>query len=280
VSRCPDFIVIGAMKCATTSLCSALARHPEIFFSDAKEPEFFCKDEIYGRGWSWYESLFAEAGDATAVGEGTTSYTKRHLFPATATRLAHHLPGCRLIYAVRHPLERIESHWLHSIRAGDRVPGSFPKAVLTVENYVQTSRYWYQLEPYLELFPPERILILFFEDWRRDAVGCMARCLRFLGIDDVDAAGDDFSAEHRSLGSSVERWPIRWLRRSARRAALLRRIPRGLRLPAQRLLARRLRSRPRWDEEALSWATEELREDSERFLLYCGKPRDYWQFPA
>ena len=46
----PDFIVIGAMKSATTTLHEQLARQPGFFMSRPKEPNFFSDDENYGRG--------------------------------------------------------------------------------------------------------------------------------------------------------------------------------------------------------------------------------------
>ena len=54
----PDFIVIGAMKSATTTLHEQLARQPGVFMSRPKEPNFFSDDAIYARGWGWYSSLF------------------------------------------------------------------------------------------------------------------------------------------------------------------------------------------------------------------------------
>ena len=58
----PDFIVIGAMKSATTTLHEQLARQPGIFMCHPKEPNFFSDDENYARGWGWYGSLFRAAG--------------------------------------------------------------------------------------------------------------------------------------------------------------------------------------------------------------------------
>ncbi|MEX2430634.1 MAG: sulfotransferase, partial [Dehalococcoidia bacterium] len=118
----PNFLVLGAMKSATTTLCELLATHPQAFVCEPKEPEFFCKDEVYSRGWPWYQSLFRSALHKKAVGEGSTSYTKKLLFPRTASRIAAHVPDARLIYIVRHPIERIESHWMHSLRAGSLPP--------------------------------------------------------------------------------------------------------------------------------------------------------------
>ena len=62
MSRLPDFIVMGAMKCATSTLHEQLAAQPGFFMSKPKEPNFFSDDEIYARGLDWYRSLFAGSG--------------------------------------------------------------------------------------------------------------------------------------------------------------------------------------------------------------------------
>ena len=42
--RKPDFFIVGAPKCGTTSLYYYLRQHPEIFLPDYKEPHYFGKD--------------------------------------------------------------------------------------------------------------------------------------------------------------------------------------------------------------------------------------------
>ena len=63
----PDFIVIGAMKSATTTLHEQLARQPGVIMSRPKEPNFFSDDRIYARGWGWYSSLFRPAAKERAA---------------------------------------------------------------------------------------------------------------------------------------------------------------------------------------------------------------------
>lgn len=77
----PNYLVIGASKCATSSLCANLGQHPDVFMTHPKEPSFFSHDPIYARGWDWYLSLFEDAGDVSARGEGSTSYTKAFAHP-------------------------------------------------------------------------------------------------------------------------------------------------------------------------------------------------------
>lgn len=136
----PTFLVIGAMKNATTSLCDILSRHPQVFISELNEPEFFCRQEMFAKGISAYKAYFSSAGRAIAVGEGSTSYTKMGIFPGVAERIANSLPGVLLIYILRDLVHRIESHWLHTLRTGHRPPESFAKSIaIPGNNYVDTS---------------------------------------------------------------------------------------------------------------------------------------------
>ncbi len=73
----PNYLVIGASKCGTSSLCRLLGQHPDMFMSTPKEPNFFCYDHVYEKGWAWYESLFDRADGKLAIGEGTTQYSQR-----------------------------------------------------------------------------------------------------------------------------------------------------------------------------------------------------------
>jgi hypothetical protein len=52
-----------------------------MFICTPKEPEFFCDDAVFARGWGRYESPFAGARGKIAMGEGSTSYTKQMRFP-------------------------------------------------------------------------------------------------------------------------------------------------------------------------------------------------------
>ena len=83
MSRMPDFLIIGAMKCATTSLHDQLAAQPGLFMSEPKEPFFFSNDEVYARGIDWYAGLFAGAAAGDLCGESSTHYTKLPSYPRT-----------------------------------------------------------------------------------------------------------------------------------------------------------------------------------------------------
>ena len=92
----PDFIVIGAMKSATTTLHEQLARQPGFFMSRPKEPNFFSDDAMYARGWGWYSSLFRPAREADLRGESSTHYTKLPDYPRTVDRMVRDLPAAQV----------------------------------------------------------------------------------------------------------------------------------------------------------------------------------------
>lgn len=274
----PNFFVIGAMKCATTSLTHALSQHPDIFVCEPKEPEFFAQDQIYARGMDWYEALFAEAQNKSAIGEGSTSYTKKLAFPKAPERIAAALPDARLIYIVRHPIKRIESHWLHSVRAGYDVP-PFAEALHKLPNYVDTSLYWRQINAYRDQFPDDQILVLFFEDFSKNPQTVFKRCLNFLGVDSSVEISDAEEPQHVSLGSQIDRPSMKMIRKLPFYRQLRNLLPEMPRT-VEPLLKRTINQRPVWDEATRRWAIEQIVEDSRSFLKFYGKPEDFWNLQA
>jgi hypothetical protein len=85
--RLPNFLVIGARKTWTTSLCHALRQHPQIFMPDAKEIGFFNPLQYWGRGVQWYGQQFAEAPPfALMIGEH-----QRAIRSSSGSKLRHYL---------------------------------------------------------------------------------------------------------------------------------------------------------------------------------------------
>jgi hypothetical protein len=180
MNRKPDFIVIGAMKCATSTLHEQLARQPGIFMSQPKEPNFFSNDEIYSRGLDWYYSLFDGAALSDLRGESSTHYTKLPTYPKTVERLRVALPRMKLIYIMRHPVDRLISQYLHECTQKIiRVP--IDAALDSHPELIAYSRYSMQLKPFLTAYGPENILPVFFERLVSHPEEELERICRFLG---------------------------------------------------------------------------------------------------
>jgi Sulfotransferase domain len=271
----PNFLVIGAMKCATARLCDVFAPHPQMFVCTPKEPEFFCDDAVFARGWGWYESLFAGARGKIAVGEGSTSYTKQMRFPHAAERIAKYLPEAKLIYIARHPLKRIESHWLLRTAAGlDASP--FPEALRKWPHIVDTSLYWKQISRYRDFYPDENLLLLFFEDFVSNPHDIIKRAYRFLGVNPELATADSAQPKHVRANVRVDGMLIRALQKVPAARAMKSLAP-GLARKVTTKFRKPLPKRPEWPPELRREIIQQLADDTTEFLKFCGKPSDYWK---
>ena len=192
----PQLVVIGTMKGGTRSLYEYLKAHPQVFMSTPKELNFFSYDEHWARGIEWYEGHFAgtEAAGATVVGEASPSYSAAGEYPATVERMASVVPEARIIYLVRNPVDRIQSHYQHRARSGARM-APIDDEVLADPAYIDRSSYASQIERYLQRFPAERLLVIPSERLQRDRETTMAEVYRFIGVDDALAPRDALTSE-------------------------------------------------------------------------------------
>lgn len=186
--RLPDFIVIGAAKAGTTSLYHYLIRHPRIFMSSPKEPTYFARDERYERGRHWYASLFSNAQPHQVCGEASTNYTNWPLYPQTVGRMASMLKDVKLIYLVRHPVNRAYSHYLQlieNIRADNpdyKFEQHFEDAIENDPSILDSSRYMLQIEQYLNHYPRDQLLVMQFENFVKDPGTTLGEVLSFIGL--------------------------------------------------------------------------------------------------
>src|SRR4051794_1541363 len=154
----PNFLVIGAPKAGTTSLYHYLATHPQVFVSDPKELRFFIEEINWRKGLGWYESQFAGADGAVARGELTPEYALHPVYGGVPERIASVLPDARLVYLVRDPIERMRSQYRH--RVLDRLEARpIADAFRADPQYLDGSRYAFQIEQYLPWFDRERLLV-------------------------------------------------------------------------------------------------------------------------
>jgi hypothetical protein len=250
ISAKPSFFLIGAAKAGTTALCSLLDGHPQVGIADRKETHFFSDDSRYARGWSWYMSRFAHCEDKPILGDGSTSYSRLRYHPLVPPRIADAVPEPRIVYMVRHPLERMESAYVeHACTPGRPMFTSVNHAVCEMPMIVDSSRYWEVFDTYRKWFGEARVMVVWFEDWVEAPARMFREVCRFLGADDaVDA---DLSLQRRNGRADT-----------ALRLRLLGRPPEKIDTV--------------WDPVVRQGVLERLRDDNVRFLGHFGKPRTYW----
>jgi hypothetical protein len=190
----PNLLVIGAAKCGTTSLHRYLDSHPEVSMASpspaagaandlaAKEMRFFWRDDWQTR-MDWYCAYFAHMSTPVR-GEATPAYSAHPYHPGVAERIHRTVPGARLIYLVRDPIERIVAHYVQQRVDGER--RSFAERMSELEapahSLVCPSRYATQLERYLALFDPSQILVVDQHDLRHRRRETLARIFTFVDV--------------------------------------------------------------------------------------------------
>ncbi|MGH2854432.1 MAG: sulfotransferase family protein [Solirubrobacteraceae bacterium] len=211
--RAPDFFIVGHPKCGTSALYLILRRHPQIYMPDIKEPRFFAA-ELRSRfrqpaldkrpeTLDGYRALFAAAGPEQRIGEASPIYLMSH---AAAGRIAEAQPDARIIAILREPASFLRSFHLQCVhnhietqtdlrkaialegarREGKRIPrySHSPQMLM----YSELVRYVEQLRRYHAVFPPEQVLVLVYDDFRRDNEATARKVLRFLAVDESHVA--------------------------------------------------------------------------------------------
>jgi hypothetical protein len=268
----PNLIVIGAMKCGTSSMHSYLSAHPEIRMSRTKEINFFGRDDRWQLGPEWYRSHFSAS--ARFRGESCPDYSKFPRFAEVPGRMKQLVPDVKLIYLVRDPVERILSHYLHARESG-REPRAIDAALSCFDHnkYIEPSRYYTQLQRYLRYFPDEQIHIVSTEDMRQDRRGTLRDVFRFLGVDESFHSAHHDAAYH----VSIHRGPLRRLiGRNALALKVRPYVPRKLVWLAASGHNRRPVNRPAISDPVRDALRQFLQPDIECFRAHLGRDFAGW----
>jgi len=197
----PDFFIVGAFKAGTTALYDYLRQHPQVFMPFHKEPLFFGDDlsRRYGRmSVDEYLALFADARVGQRVGEASAWY----LYSRSAAReISAFAPEAQIIVMLRNPVDvmyaehsqllfNVEEDLIDFDAALDAEPARrrgehLPPGPLRVETlyYRESVRFAEQLARYLDVFGPERIHVVLYDDFRDATAATYRGVLEFLGVD-------------------------------------------------------------------------------------------------
>jgi hypothetical protein len=225
-ARFPDFFLVGAPRCGTTSLSRYLAANPQVCFSRPKEPHYFSllppQAPLDDLEPAYLARYFAHhhAGHR-AIGEGSVSYLAS---PHAVERILSVNPQAKFIALLRDPLEMLPSYhlrlrflliedvedfataWrLQDQRArGAGVPRHCldPRLLL----YREVARYGDQVERLYRLAGREHALVVIFEDLARNPGAVYRQVLKFIAVDD-----DGQTTFRRRYPSRIYRY--RWLQR-------------------------------------------------------------------
>lgn len=291
----PNFLVIGAMKCATGAMSVYLKQHPEVFFKKNTRHYFAFGGERPRHGGppsaldrpitdrTEYERLFEGADGHRAIGEGSWSSIYH---PGTAERIRREIPDARIVAIVRQPAERAWSGYLH-LRLYGREPARTFEEALALEPqrlhegwampwlYRDVGLYGRQLARYYDVFPADRIRVYLQEDLGRDPVAVMKDAYAFLGVDpsftpDTSLRPNASGAPRGGLVGVAAR-----VSRPARRLARAV-LPRLFHRRLRSAVVRRSTERRRLDPAARARLTEGFAEDIDLLARLIGRDLSHW----
>ena len=233
--KLPDFIVIGAQKAGTTSLFRYLSQHPRIAPSFKKEVHFFDggldpAEDSFKKGVGWYRSHFPLDGlkaRSHVTGEASPLYLYH---PLSASRVAHVVPGAKLIALLRNPTERAISNYYHMKRRGREclplmealqseeqrigtATGSneFNSYNFLMYSYKRKGIYKAQLDRYFGLFPQSQIMIIKSEELFSRPEEVTREVFRFIGVEDNVAIPDMDAANVGNTCGGADEAVVRYL---------------------------------------------------------------------
>lgn len=230
-SRKPDFMIIGAQKCGTSSLHHYLSQHPRVIGSQPKELHFFDSAERMERnGFEWYESHFSGPRSGLYF-ESTPTYLYH---PGVPERLHAYAPDLKMVVLLRDPVRRSYSAYNHyrthyakaladpgHPKSAPRLKritkyfvedgGEFPTFRKAVECELEAIRsgmaevepallrrslYIEQLERFWKVFGRNRLLIIGFRDLVEHPHACLERILHFVGGEVLEHSGLDLTPKN------------------------------------------------------------------------------------
>lgn len=157
----PEFLIIGAVKAATTWIHAQLQDNPTLFLPDP-EPHYFSSE--FEKGPDFYNGFFADAPRNVRIGEKSADYLAH---PEAAARIARILPDVPMVVQLRNPVERAYSDYKMLYRRGT-VRGApedyFNRATTSQPRFLDDGLYARHLSRWYDLFERDRIHILLFED--------------------------------------------------------------------------------------------------------------------
>ena len=217
-----NFFIAGAPKSGTTSLYQYLCQHKEIEMCSIKEPDFFSctalkkEQTYYGndpiQNLEKYNKLFSNKKDLLR-GEASVSYL---FYDDVAKKIKKYNEKAKIIIILRNPVDRAFSHYLMDYRLG-LVSENFEdiinkrinhkNALLYYQQYVSVGEYYHQVERYIKVFGPEKLLIINYDDFKNNLAGTFEKICLFLNVSHTFKV--DFTKSYNSFKrprSKIVRW--------------------------------------------------------------------------
>lgn len=201
----PDFIIVGAAKCGTTSIAKYLSEHSQVYIPEVKECRFFSgmKPDLKGPGdyvvnqemitsIEAYSKEFEKGGDKVLC-DASVDYL--YYYENTVANIKKYYPKDQLpkiIISLRNPVKRTFSMYSH-LRRDLREELNLEAAIAAQEErenanwewvwqYTKASLYHPQVKYFLENYEPSKIKIIIYEEFVKDTNAGMKEIFDFIGL--------------------------------------------------------------------------------------------------
>ncbi len=203
-TQLPNFLIVGAAKCGTSSLHNYLAQHPQVFMSKVKEPRFISSqfssfplngpkdhrvESWYVKDYENYVKLFTASQGFKAIGESSadTIYFYKKSIPV----IKEYLNNPKIIIVLRNPIKRAFSAYQHLLR-DEREKLTFEEGLKEEANriknnweliyhYTSVSKYFESVKAFKDNFTSVKIVLN--EDMETKPQEVLKDIFRFLDID-------------------------------------------------------------------------------------------------
>ena len=190
----PDFLIIGGMRCGSTTLANILNSQQKVFIPEIKELHYFDQRNSGIESVVEYGQQFTGATATQLIGEATPDYLTSS---GCARRIHDDLPDAKLVMILRDPIRRAWSHYRFSVASGREIE-PFDNALRLEEerlahpihehdiffSYQQRSRYIEHIQNYLKWFKPEQLHVVLLEELISSPENSVAQLFEFLNLDD------------------------------------------------------------------------------------------------
>jgi len=201
----PNTLLIGAQKCATTSIYNWIAQHPDVCGPSAlKDYAFFINDSFYEKGIELFKNDYINSGykNQKIVMHGSVNYI---FFKEAIDRIYEFNPEIKFILVLRNPIDRTISAYNYQKKM-KKEDLTFKEAIEKEEirakgtlqeksdlTYVAHSKYGEQLDYLLSKFKREQLYIIFFEDLEQNQDKVIKEVFNYLNIE------NDFKPQYNIL---------------------------------------------------------------------------------
>jgi len=197
-----NLFIAGFSKCGTTSLFNSLINHKDIGCGTSKEPSYFSKlngftntknyDDWsvggnYFRGINWYDEIFKNRTNNIKYKiDASTIYS----FDSDSPRLIHNYnPNSKIIFIVREPYKRIESHYFQEVKNGMKLP-KFDKFIVSehprLNFYKKVTNYKSTILRYIDIFGNNNVYVTSLNEIKDNPEVVFSEILNFLKIEEYD----------------------------------------------------------------------------------------------